>query len=65
MDPSPPPAEIPFLPENLDQIAQVYISNSVLAPLTEQILKKGGILRQLIREIHNNHLHLIFIFSCA
>lgn len=54
----------PFAAENLDKVANLYANNPALSQSALFLLNKGGILSHVMREVHNNHLHMIYIFLC-
>ena len=54
----------PFIPDSIDMLVDAYADNVVLSQLVLRVLLSGGILTHVVREVHDNHLHVIFIFLC-
>ena len=54
----------PFLGDSLDAVARVYANNPALSQSVLFLLGKGAVLSHVVREVHNNHLHLIYILLC-
>jgi hypothetical protein len=52
----------PFVADSVEKLSSAYTDNVLLGLVGVQVLRAGGVLSGVVREVHNNHLHVIYIF---
>ena len=51
--------------ESVEDLVNLYQNNPFLGQIELYLCERGGILWKRVTEVHNNHLHLIYIFTCC